>query len=167
MWIDPSTNSYVVPADKFCTSKSREECYGLTFQDRDHRGCGHWCGCSGCQRSRIQRNHGGRWVRRMIAPNHRVLTGIDVLEQEKFATLKGKRVGLITNQSGFDLSGRRTIDAMRAGGVQLTALFSPEHGIAGKEDRLDVADAKDPGTGLPVWSLHYNGSLSNDARDAT
>ncbi len=93
----------------------------------------------------------------MIAPNHRVLTGLDVLEQEKFAALKGKRVGLITNQTGLDRNGRRNIDAMRDAGVQVTALFSPEHGLTGKEDRQDVADSKDAATGLPVWSLHYNG----------
>ena len=42
-------------------------------------------------------------------------------------------------------------------GVQIDALFSPEHGLTGKEDRQDVADSKDAATGLPVWSLHYNG----------
>jgi uncharacterized protein YbbC (DUF1343 family) len=99
----------------------------------------------------------GAGVRRMITPNHRVLTGLDVLEQEKFAALKGKRIGLITNHTGLDQVGRRNVDAMRDGGVNITALFSPEHGLTGKEDRQDVADSKDPATGLPVWSLHYNG----------
>ena len=46
---------------------------------------------------------------------------------------------------------------MRAAGVLITALFSPEHGITGKEDRPDVANAKDASTGLPVWSLYENG----------
>jgi uncharacterized protein YbbC (DUF1343 family) len=99
----------------------------------------------------------GAGVRRMIEPNHRVLTGLDVLEQDKFAALKGKRIGLITNQTGLDQNGRRNVDAMLAAGVQVTTLFSPEHGLTGKEDRPDVADAKDAATGLPVWSLHYNG----------
>ena len=70
----------------------------------------------------------------MIEPNHDVLTGLDVLEQENFAPLKGKKVGLITNQTGIDRAGRRNIDAMIAAGVKLTTLFSPEHGIDGKED---------------------------------
>jgi len=46
---------------------------------------------------------------------------------------------------------------MIAAGVKLTTLFSPEHGIDGKVDRPDVADSKDAASGLPVWSLHYNG----------
>ena len=60
-------------------------------------------------------------ARRMIVPNHRVLTGLDVLEEQKFAPLQGKRVGLITNQTGLDRDGRRNVDAMRAAGVNVTA----------------------------------------------
>jgi uncharacterized protein YbbC (DUF1343 family) len=93
----------------------------------------------------------------MIDPNHQVLTGLDVLEAEKFATLQGKHIGLITNQTGLDRQGRRNIDAMLAAGVKITTLFSPEHGIAGKEDREDVADSKDPATGLPIRSLYDHG----------
>ena len=96
-------------------------------------------------------------VRRMTAPNHEVLTGLDVMEADKFAALAGKRVGLITNHTGLDRAGRRNIDVMLQAGVRLTALFSPEHGITGKQDRPDVADDKDAATGLPVWSLYANG----------
>ena len=46
---------------------------------------------------------------------------------------------------------------MLAAGVKVTALFSPEHGINGTEDRPDIADSKDAATGLPVWSLYDNG----------
>ncbi len=96
-------------------------------------------------------------VRRMTAPNHEVLTGLDVMEADKFAALAGKRVGLITNHTGLDRTGKRNIDVMREHGVRLTALFSPEHGITGKQDRPDVADDKDAATGLPVWSLYAGG----------
>jgi uncharacterized protein YbbC (DUF1343 family) len=96
-------------------------------------------------------------ARRMIAPNHRVLTGLDVLEDQKFAPLQGKRVGLITNQTGLDRSGKRNVDAMRAAGVNLVALYAPEHGIIGKEDRPDVGNSKDAATGLPVFSLYDSG----------
>jgi uncharacterized protein YbbC (DUF1343 family) len=99
----------------------------------------------------------GAGLRRMIAPNHDVLTGLDVLEAEKFAALAGKRIGLITNHTGLDRNGRRNVDAMREAGVRVTALFAPEHGITGKEDRPDVADEKDAPTGLPIWSLYDNG----------
>ncbi len=106
----------------------------------------------------------GAGVRRMISPNHETLTGLDVLEQEKFAPLKGKRIGLITNQTGLDRQGRRNVDAMIAAGVHVTALFSPEHGINGAEDVENVADTKDAATGLPVWSLHDQRALSHDVR---
>ena len=96
-------------------------------------------------------------VRRMSAPNHEVLTGLDVMEASKFAELSGKRVGLITNHTGLNRAGQRNIDAMRAAGVRLTALFSPEHGLTGKEDRPDVADDQDAASGLPVRSLYDNG----------
>src|ERR1700685_4436293 len=75
-------------------------------------------------------------------------TGIDVLEEQNFAPLRGKRVGLITNQTGVDSRGRRTIDVLaRAPGVKLVALFGPEHGILGKNDGTVANDRDDP-TGL-------------------
>lgn len=83
----------------------------------------------------------------------RAQTGIDVLAKQKFAPLRGMRVGLITNQTGVDSEGRRTIDLLaRAPGVKLVALFSPEHGIAGSAD-APVADSIDLATQLPIYSL--------------
>jgi SSS family transporter len=92
-----------------------------------------------------------------------VLTGIDVLEQDSFAelsTLAAKhggtlRAGLLTNQTGVDAHGNRTIDVLAAApGVKLTMLFSPEHGINGALDKEGIEDTKDPTTGLPVVSLY-------------
>lgn len=84
----------------------------------------------------------------------RVLTGIDVLSAENFLPLKGLRVGLITNHTGRDSSGRRTIDLLRnAPDVKLTAVFSPEHGLSGKDDTR-VASGVESATGLPVFSLY-------------
>ena len=83
-----------------------------------------------------------------------VKTGIDVLEDEGFARLKGRKVGLITNHTGQDSLGRATIDLLhKAPGVELVALFSPEHGIRGAVDAT-VADSKDDKTGLPIYSLY-------------
>ena len=81
-------------------------------------------------------------------------TGIDVLVSERFAPLAGMRVGLITNHSGLDSAGRRTIDLLsRAPGVKLAALFSPEHGLSGnKEGKIPLAI--DSSSGLPVYSLY-------------
>jgi len=84
----------------------------------------------------------------------RVQVGLDVLEAEKFAPLRGKHVGLITNHTGLDYQGRTTIELLaHAPGVQLVALFSPEHGIAGHADEK-VASSQDPSTGLPIYSLY-------------
>ncbi len=81
-------------------------------------------------------------------------TGIDVLEAEKFASLRGKRVGLITNQTGLDLYGHRTIDLLaQAEGVKLVAILSPEHGLSGSVDAT-VANQADAPSGLPVYSLY-------------
>jgi uncharacterized protein YbbC (DUF1343 family)/CubicO group peptidase (beta-lactamase class C family) len=83
-----------------------------------------------------------------------VLAGIDVLNGEGFARLRGKRVGLLTNQTGRTRSGVSAIDALfGARDVTLVALFSPEHGIRGQADEK-VASARDEKTGLPIYSLY-------------
>ena len=85
-----------------------------------------------------------------------VLLGIDVLEAQGYALLKGKQVGLITNQTGKDSQGRSTADLLaRAPGVKLVALFSPEHGIRGtREAGQSVGDTIDSKLHLPVYSLY-------------
>ena len=91
------------------------------------------------------------------------LTGIDVLEMQKFAPLAGKRVGLITNQTGIDRNRRSTIDLLaNAPGVKLVALFSPEHGIRGTADER-VSSTTDAATGLPVYSLYGETERPTDA----
>jgi uncharacterized protein YbbC (DUF1343 family) len=82
------------------------------------------------------------------------LTGLDVLVARKFQPLQGKHVGLITNQTGVDRLGRRNVDLMRAAGVPVVALFSPEHGIEGREDRPGLPDITDAASGIKVFSLY-------------
>jgi len=73
------------------------------------------------------------------------------MNSEAFA---GKRVGLITNQTGVDSEGRRTIDILsHPGGPRVVAIFSPEHGIGGLADG-GVSDSRDSKTGLPIYSLY-------------
>src|SRR5258706_10720490 len=80
--------------------------------------------------------------------------GIDHLETERYAPLRGMRIGLITNHTGIDRAWNPTIDSLRsAPGVTLVALFSPEHGIRGTVD-AKVGDSIDPVSGLPVHSLY-------------
>lgn len=83
-----------------------------------------------------------------------VLNGIDVLKRDGFARLKGLRLGLITNHTGQDKDRNPIIDMLHeAEGIQLKALFGPEHGIRGLLDEK-VPDSKDEKTGLPVYSLY-------------
>ncbi len=86
--------------------------------------------------------------------NHNLRTGIDVLSADNFAPLQGLRIGLITNHSGVDSSGRRTLDLLyKAKGITLVAVFSPEHGLYGTSDNK-IASASESITGLPVYSLY-------------
>ena len=87
-------------------------------------------------------------------PPERVLTGLDVLADQKFAMLSGHSVGLVTNQTGVDMRGRRAIDLIaNAPGVRLQAIFTPEHGLMGQAD-TDVPHGRDAATGKPIWSLY-------------
>jgi len=98
-----------------------------------------------------------------VAPLSPVAPGIDVLARDGFAVLKGKRVGLLTNHTGRAASGATSIDVIhKAPGVQLVALFSPEHGIRGILDDK-VPSSRDEQTGLPIHSLYGETRRPNDA----
>ena len=88
--------------------------------------------------------------------NPRVQTGLETLIKSKFESLKGKRVGLITNPTGIDHKLRSTIDIIfNEPGVQLVALYSPEHGVRGDFAAGEqVGTTIDPVTNLPVYSLY-------------
>jgi uncharacterized protein YbbC (DUF1343 family) len=91
-------------------------------------------------------------------------TGIDVLESTNFSALRDAasrhggrlRIGLLTNQTGLDKEGRRTIDILNKSipEVELKTLFSPEHGIFGTKDTTKIGNEVDPATRLPVISLY-------------
>lgn len=85
-----------------------------------------------------------------------VKPGIEVLRDRDFAPLQGLRVGLITNPTGVDNELKSTIDILHeASGVELVALFSPEHGVRGDVHAGDhVAQYTDPATGVPVYSIY-------------
>jgi len=92
------------------------------------------------------------------------LTGIDVLETTHFAQLREAaarhgghlNIGLLTNQTGLDHQGRRTIDVLLHSipEVELTTLFSPEHGLLGEKDSMKIGNDVDATTHLPVISLY-------------
>ncbi len=107
-------------------------------------------------------------ARHWQARNGDVMTGIDVLESEKFLTLQALakkhgghlRMGLLTSAVGLDRDGRRTIDVLARDAhaadpnLTLTTLFSPEHGLQGNEDQANIQNATDTATGLPIISLY-------------
>ena len=86
----------------------------------------------------------------------RVSPGVEVFLANNLKLIKGKRVGLITNQTGVDSRGRPTIDLLRAAPeVSLVALFAPEHGIRGDLKAGEhFPGGKDPKTGIPIYSLY-------------
>ncbi len=89
----------------------------------------------------------------------KVRPGITVLLRDSIHLIRGKRIGLLTNQTGIDEKGVSDIDLLRQkrardAGVNLVQLFSPEHGLRGTEDRQNVASEIDPKSGLPVYSLY-------------
>lgn len=108
-----------------------------------------------------------RTASRLLATrNGSVELGIDVLEKKGFKPLRqdGRTlsIALLTNQTGVDSLGRRTIDVLaHAPGLRLAAIFSPEHGPAGLVDTTAIAArVTDPATGVPVYSLYGAGRAS-------
>jgi uncharacterized protein YbbC (DUF1343 family)/CubicO group peptidase (beta-lactamase class C family) len=156
LWIDPATKSYVVlmtnrvhPNDANGTAVTQLRAkvatmaaatFGIAVQNVQLNG--------------YNETAAGAGMKREIGRNGSTRTGLDVLAGQNFAPLQGKRVGLITNHTGIDQRGRRNIDLMRGAGVQIAAVFSPEHGFLGKEDRPGIQDSVDAETGLKVFSLY-------------
>jgi uncharacterized protein YbbC (DUF1343 family) len=98
--------------------------------------------------------------RRLIARNGEVKTGIDVLEAHDFRELHPDtghpvRIGLVTNQTALDARGQRTADILaHVPGIQLAAIFSPEHGFAGNLDTTVIGNSRDAATDAPIYSVY-------------
>jgi uncharacterized protein YbbC (DUF1343 family)/CubicO group peptidase (beta-lactamase class C family) len=166
MWIDPTTKSYIILLTNSVHPRGKGNAVGLRVKvateiaaalplTADEKDALRWKSITGY-------NEALSAERRMSARNGAVKNGIDVLEQRGFDVLKAaegkKHVGLVTNQTGVDAAGKRTIDALAgAPGVSLDAIFSPEHGVTGTLDTTDINNSKDAATGVPVYSV-YGGS---------
>ena len=162
MWVDPSTQSFVILLSNSVHPKQRPAISPLRAKVASAAAAGlDVDGIPGITTA-VSRHMSAPRVQQ--SRNVRVLTGIDVLAQEQFDSLKGKRVGLITNHTGITIDRKRNIDAMIAGGVNLKAIFSPEHGLAGTEDHENIGHAKDRATGLPVYSLYAGENRRPSAR---
>ena len=154
IWIDPSTRSYVILLANSVHPDARPALTPLRAKVATIVAAALGIGSQGVTVTGYNETLAGAGARRQIGRNGATLTGLDVLVTRKFQPLQGKRVGLITNQTGVDRLGRRNIDLMRAAGVEVAALFSPEHGLEGREDRPGLPDATDPASGVKVFSLY-------------
>lgn len=166
IWIDPTTDTYVILLTNAVhphvghsvvalRSKVANTVAGTLDLGKEIHGKNPLLAITGY-------NEAAAGLRRMAYRNATVLNGIDVLESANFAALKPaqgdappRKIGVLTNQSGLDASGRRTIDILNAvPGLKLTALFAPEHGAVGQLDTTDVGNTTDPATGVPVYSVY-------------
>jgi uncharacterized protein YbbC (DUF1343 family)/CubicO group peptidase (beta-lactamase class C family) len=156
IWIDPSTKTYVILLANSVHPTARPALTPLRARVATIAAAAVGIGVQNVRLSGYNEALAGAGVHREIARNGATRTGLDILVDQKFQPFQGKRIGLITNQTGIDRLRRRNIDLMRQAGVSVVALFSPEHGIAGKEDRPGIADATDSATGLKIFSLFGN-----------
>jgi len=166
IWIDPTTKTYIIilanavhPRGKGNAVALRSKIatavaatLPLTIDEKEELRWERVTGYSEAQAS----------ARRVVSRNGNVQTGIDVLQVHNFDALhlsadkeEKKKVGLLTNQTGVDSQGRRTIDVLKqAPGISLDVIFSPEHGVAGTQDTTNITDSQDPVTSTPVASVY-------------
>ena len=154
LWIDPVTQTYVILLANSVHPIRRPAITALRGQVATITAAALGVDAPGMALTGYNETQAGAGLRREVARNGQTLTGLDVLAAAGFAPFQGKRIGLITNHTGLDRQGRRNIDLMLQAGVRIAALFSPEHGFAGAEDRAGIADTTDPATGLRVFSLY-------------
>jgi uncharacterized protein YbbC (DUF1343 family)/CubicO group peptidase (beta-lactamase class C family) len=154
LWIDPSTKTYVILLANSVHPESRGAITPLRAKVATIAAATVGLSKPGVTLTGYNETLSGPGLRRDVARNGSTKTGLDVMVEQKFKPLQGMRTGLITNHTGVDRLGRRNIDLMKQAGVPLAALFSPEHGFLGREDRPGIQDSVDPATGIKVFSLY-------------
>lgn len=154
LWIDPSSRTYVILLTNSVHPTVKPSVNPLRSKVATIVAASVGIAAQGVTVTGYNETYTQAGVHREVSRNAKTQTGLDVLVANRFAPLQGKRVGLITNQTGVDRQGRRNIDLMRQAGVNLVALFSPEHGFLGVEDREGLQNTVDPATALKVFSLY-------------
>jgi uncharacterized protein YbbC (DUF1343 family) len=163
MWIDPYTNTYVILLTNSVQPRQGPAIISLRSRVATAIAAVLHLDVTSADKEKLLAitgyNEAATASRRLAARNGHVLTGIDVLEQDNFASLKKDKpqmtIGLLTNNTGVDGQGRRTIDVLAsAPGIKLAAIFAPEHGIFGIQDDLKVQNTTDSVTGVPVYSMY-------------
>jgi uncharacterized protein YbbC (DUF1343 family)/CubicO group peptidase (beta-lactamase class C family) len=154
IWIDPFSKSYVILLTNFVHPHRGKSLTSLRGRVATIAAASFGITAPSVKLTGYNETIIGAGLHRIVEPKGDVLTGLDVLAQQKFAPLQRKRIGLITNHTGLSREGKRNVDLMLAAGVKIAGLFSPEHGLSGTEDQSNVANGKDPATGLTVISLY-------------
>jgi uncharacterized protein YbbC (DUF1343 family)/CubicO group peptidase (beta-lactamase class C family) len=164
LWLDPTTKTYIIiltnavhPRGKGSAVALRAKiatavaaAIPLTVDEKEKL---RWQSLTGYNETQTAARH-------INVRNGTVQTGIDVLEAHNFDVLHGnaqspRKIGILTNQTGVDAQGRRTIDVLAAvPGISLQAIFSPEHGVTGTLDTTAIGNSRDAATGVPVYSVY-------------
>jgi uncharacterized protein YbbC (DUF1343 family)/CubicO group peptidase (beta-lactamase class C family) len=179
LWIDPTTHTYIILLTNSVHPRGKGNVIALRAKIATAVAAAlplkaneqeelRWKSITGYNESQTA-------ARRLAVRNGSVQTGIDVLEAHDFAELRGpdknstqtspgdpglvikkkRRIGVLTNQTGLDSQGRRTIDVLAATpGISLDAIFSPEHGVTGTLDTTNIGNSKDSATGISVYSVY-------------
>jgi uncharacterized protein YbbC (DUF1343 family)/CubicO group peptidase (beta-lactamase class C family) len=154
IWIDPSTRTYVILLANSVHPVLRPALTPLRGKVATVAAAAVGIGARGVTLTGYNESFAAAGVHREAERNAQTLTGLDVLEKEKFQPLQGKRIGLITNQTGRDRMGRRNVDVMLDAGVRVAALFAPEHSFDGTLDLEKIPNSADPKTGIHIFSLY-------------
>ena len=167
MWIDPTTQTYIILLTNAVHPRGKGNAVGLRTKvatevaatlalNPEEKEAQRWKSITGYNEALTAARH-------VSTRNGTVKTGIDLLEEHGFDVLQSpaqsptgkKRIGVVTNQTGIDSQGQRTIDVLaKAPGVSLDAIFSPEHGVTGELDTTNVGNSVDSATGVPVYSVY-------------
>ncbi len=171
LWIDPTTNTYIILLANGVHPRGQGSLVSLRNRLATAVAAVLDLKPSQKQKLRLARITGYNETysapRRIPFRNGQVKTGIDVLEAREFQPLlriadsprltsgKKPRIGLVTNHTGVDAQGRRTIDVLAsAPGLELAAIFAPEHGVLGELDTTEIGNTVDRATGVPVYSVY-------------
>jgi uncharacterized protein YbbC (DUF1343 family)/CubicO group peptidase (beta-lactamase class C family) len=166
MWIDSTTQTYIILLTNAVHPRGKGNAVGLRSKvatevaaalalNPSEKEAMRWKSITGYNEAMSASRHMG-------TRNGTVKTGIDVLEERGFDVLQPasgasgkKRIGVVTNQTGIDGQGLRTIDVLaKAPGVSLEAIFSPEHGVTGTLDTTGIGNSVDEATGIPVYNVY-------------
>jgi uncharacterized protein YbbC (DUF1343 family)/CubicO group peptidase (beta-lactamase class C family) len=166
LWVDPVTRTYIIILANAVHPRGQNGAM-VTLRNRTATAVTAALKLSASEEERMRLaritgyNDSLAASRRVSVRNGQVKTGIDVLEIHYFDRLRAREqgkirlIGVLTNQTGVDGLGRRTIDVLaHVDGIKLAAIFSPEHGVTGALDTTAVGNTVDAATGVPVYSVY-------------